>query len=236
MIVLNILIMILVIYLIYILIGVICTLYMRYRNPFKASSKKGKRLCLTFDDGIDPIYTPMLLDLLKSYDVKASFFILSSSAYKYPEILMRMKNEGHVIGLHSVKHQNGILMLPYQIYLDFKRSIKILDDKKIKPLYYRPPWGHINPFGVYLCKKYGLKIIFWTVIVGDWSKYVTKEILVNRLHKKINGSAVVCLHDGRGKNEAPLKTIATLKEMIPFWEKEGYKFETIPEFIKENIN
>ena len=234
MLVIKTLLIVLLVYLIYVLIGIICTLYMRYSNALIKLHKKEKRICLTFDDGIDLNYTPRLLDLLKSYDIKATFFILSSTAIKYPEILMRIKNEGHIVGLHSLKHQNALIQLPHQLCLDFKRSLAIMNDLKVSVKYYRPPWGHINPLGVYLCKRYNLKIILWTVIIGDWSKKANKEILCNKLYQKVNSSAVICLHDGRGKNEAPLRTIATLEEMIPYWIKEGYTFETITEFIEES--
>lgn len=220
----------------YLLIGVVTTCVLRFTNPLKKRCKDGKKLCLTFDDGMDPRYTPQLLDLLAEHRIQASFFMMASTAEKYPELLHRMEREGHTIGLHSFDHKNQILELPHRLYRDFKKSMEVFSVQDIKVSFYRPPWGHVTPLGIWLCSKYNLKMILWTVIIGDWKKDTTVELLCQKLHDQICGSAVVCLHDGRGKNAAPLKTIGALKRMIPYWKEEGYVFETIAEFVEENTD
>lgn len=169
----------------------------------------------------------MLLDLLKKNNIKASFFILASSAREYPQLLQRMKKDGHLVGFHSYNHRNQILQLPHQLIQDFEKSMKIFADMGIEVAYYRPPWGHVRPLGLYLCKAYQLKTVLWNVIVQDWQANTTVEILCDKLTKKVQGNAVICLHDGRGKNEAPSKTIQALAAMIPKWKEEGYTFETV---------
>lgn len=220
--------------LLYLLLGVVTTCVMRFTNPLHRKCKAGKTMCLTFDDGMDPRYTPQLLDLLASHKIHATFFVLASTAEKYPELLHRMESEGHIIGLHSFDHRNQILEVPHRLCKDFKRSLEIFSSQNVKPSFYRPPWGHVTPLGIWLCRKYQLQMILWTVIIGDWKSDATVELLCQKLHKQVCGSAVVCLHDGRGKNAAPLKTIGALERMIPHWKEEGYVFQTIPEFVKEN--
>ncbi len=220
----------------YFALGIVTTVIFRLTNPLHEICRTGKTLCLTFDDGMDPRYTPKLLDLLAEHHIHASFFILASTAEKYPEILQRMKQEGHTVGLHSLNHHNQILEFPHRLWQDFRKSRKIFSELGIKPTYYRPPWGHVTPLGIWLCRRYHLQMVLWTVIIGDWSKNATVEGLCHKLHAKICGSAVLCLHDGRGKNHAPMRTIGALKEMIPHWKKEGYTFETISEFLEENTD
>ncbi len=232
----SILLAVIVAYIGYIILGIITTIVLRITNPLHKKCRTGKTLCLTFDDGMDFRYTPKLLDLLAEHHIHASFFILSSTAEKYPDILQRMKQEGHTVGLHSLNHHNQIIQLPHKLCMDFRKSMGIFSDLDTKPIYYRPPWGHVTPLGIWLCKRYHLKTVLWTVIIGDWSKNATVEILCHKLHEKVRGSAVICLHDGRGKDNAPFKTINTLKKMIPHWKKEGYTFETISEFIEENTD
>lgn len=231
----NILLLIFIIVFIYFIIGIVSTIFARATNPLKKLDYSTKKLFLTFDDGIDPAYTPLLLDLLNQYNIKATFFILASSVENNPEILQRMKKDGHLIGCHSYNHKNQILLSPISLKKDFEKSIKIFKDKGIDIKFYRPPWGHVRPLGIYLAKTNNLKTILWNVIVQDWEKNTTSDILCNKIINKTHGNAVFCLHDGRGKNGAPLKTIGALKIMIPIWKKEGYTFETIDKLFKESI-
>ena len=76
-------------------------------------------LYLTFDDGPDPVYTPQLLDLLAKYGIRASFFVVAQSAKQYPGLIARMKREGHLVGMHSLRHKNGMLQLPVSACRDF---------------------------------------------------------------------------------------------------------------------
>lgn len=220
----------------YLILGIGTTCILRFTNPLRKNCRIGNTLYLTFDDGMDPRYTPKLLDLLAEHQIHASFFILASTAERYPEILCRMKEEGHTIGLHSLNHHNQIIEMPHRLCMDFRKSIRIFSEQDIKVTYYRPPWGHVTPLGIWLCWRYRLKMVLWTVIIGDWSKEASVELLCRKLRTQVRGSAVICLHDGRGKNEAPLRTISTLKKMIPCWKMEGYTFETISELFEKNTD
>lgn len=215
----------------YLASGAFTSCYLRATNPLYGSLPSSKTLYLTFDDGIDPRYTPMLLDLLKQHNIKASFFVLASSAKEHPSILRRIKEDGHLIGLHSLSHKNQILQLPIELRRDFTKSLEIFRTLGIDIAFYRPPWGHVSAYGLYLCNKYKLNIVLWTAIVGDWKKNTTVDILCDKLSKAINDSAVICLHDGRGRNQAPLKTLGALKKMIPKWKKDGYVFETVSQLF-----
>ena len=76
-------------------------------------------LYLTFDDGPHPEYTPILLDLLASYHIPATFFVVTEFARKNPALIQRMQAEGHLIGFHSASHRSAYLMTPKQTRSDF---------------------------------------------------------------------------------------------------------------------
>jgi len=78
---------------------------------------------VTFDDGPDEIYTPKLLDVLSDHSVKATFFVVAKNAEKNPNIIARMKNDGHTIALHSLEHRNALLYSYKYTKKDFEKSI-----------------------------------------------------------------------------------------------------------------
>lgn len=219
---------------IYIFIGAVNTYIYRLRNPFNNLEGENKSVYLTFDDGMNSEFTPKLLDLLDKEEAEATFFIMASTIKGNEDILNRIKKSGHTLALHSYDHKNQILQLPHQIRNDFIKSIEKFENEKVKLKFYRPPWGHIRPYGLYLCKKMELISVHWTVIVGDWKGNITSDEIYNRLRKEIKKDSVVCLHDGRGTNRAPERTIEALKILIPELKKEGYRFENIDSAYKKN--
>ncbi|MDT2240158.1 polysaccharide deacetylase family protein [Paenibacillus larvae] len=84
-------------------------LHKKYPTYFRVSGSPDKReVALTFDDVPDPRYTSKILDILKQYDVKATFFVVGNRAKQYPNLVKRMVNEGHLVGNHSYDHPNFV--------------------------------------------------------------------------------------------------------------------------------
>lgn len=191
-----------------------------------------KRLVLTFDDGPDPVYTPKLLDVLKCEDIKATFFVVAENAARYPEMIDRMKKEGHMIALHSLEHRHALLCSCRYMKHDFEKSMGILQTLGCNIRFYRPPWGARNLFTNRFVKKHKLHLVLWDVMVGDW-KVNEPDILVGRMIRKVYDGAVICLHDGSekygGAKGAAFNTIKALTELIPGLKKEGYEFITVEE-------
>jgi peptidoglycan/xylan/chitin deacetylase (PgdA/CDA1 family) len=203
------------------------TIYYRLLNKRVKKFHSDNEIALTFDDGIDKVYTEKLLDLLYKYNIKATFFILSSTIEKNPQILKRMENEGHLIALHSLEHKCSLFKGYFYTKRDFEDSIKIFKENNIDIKYFRPPWGVFNLFTIRYIKKNNLKIILWNVMVGDWKSSITSEDIERKLMKKIKAGSIICLHDGRGKDEAPSRTIEALKNVIPLLKEKNYKFITM---------
>lgn len=197
-------------------------LYQRLHRPTNSHT-----LYLTFDDGPDPRYTPELLDLLAQYDIKASFFVIAQSAEHNPDIISRMKREGHVIGLHSLCHKNGMLQPPVSAFRDFQQAVNIMQRLGVPIRYFRPPWGHWNIISLTQLHRYGMTPVLWDVMAQDWRGDLPAKTIGKRLLRRTVGGNIICLHDGRGENEAPARTIAALQQVLPCWISEGYHFETV---------
>lgn len=186
-----------------------------------------KHIALTFDDGIDKIYTEKLLDLLNDYNITATFFILAKTVDENPDIIKRMIDEGHLIGLHSLEHRNLFFYGYSYTKYDFETSMEIFKRNNLNMKYYRPPWGLFNLFVLIYIKKYNLKPILWDTMVGDWRRHSTSNNIKRKLIKKIKDGSIICLHDGRGRDEAPSRTIEALEGVIPLLKEKGYKFITM---------
>lgn len=213
--------------------SIIPTFYYKFKGtPIVNNIDEKKFLSLTFDDGPDKKYTGELLDLLKKYNIKATFFVVAKFAEENYELIKRMEEEGHTIGLHSLEHKNALLNGPLYTNKEFEESLKIMDKINVNIKSFRPPWGHLNLLTIRNLKKFNLNLVLWDVIIGDWKADITSDEISRRLLSQSKNKSIICLHDGRGKSEAPKRTIEALEKTIPVWIEEGYKFLKVGELYE----
>ena len=203
-----------------------CPKPMQYFREFSSKSGRQPEIMLTFDDGPDPAYTGRLLDLLDSYGIKAAFFTVGSFASANPKLIRRMKDGGHTVGLHSYSHRSAYLMSAAQTRRDLSMSAAAVMRLGINPRFYRPPWGHTTPALQQAASNLGIMPVFWSVMAQDWQADLDSDEIASRLLCRTVPGSIICLHDGRGKNCAPGRTIAALEKVLPIWLKEGYRFVT----------
>ncbi|MGZ4162246.1 MAG: polysaccharide deacetylase family protein [Neobacillus sp.] len=201
------------------------------KRIFRRSDDPSK-IAFTFDDGPDPKYTPPLLDLLKKHNIKASFFVLGSKAEKNPELILRMHNEGHLIGLHNYIHRSNWTMFPWTIRRELDHSASIVEEiTGVRPIYYRPPWGLLNLFDFFVIKPYN--IILWSVMAEDWKSKGGSEKVRKRLLNKIKNGDVILLHDSGdtlgADKDAPMNTINALHDVIKEMTAKSYTCVRIDE-------
>lgn len=213
--------------------SIIPTYYFKIKaKMFNKENIKDKFLCLTFDDGPDERYTNKLLDLLMVYNVKVTFFTVAKFSEENPDIIKRMEEEGHTIGLHSLEHKNGLIKSPFYTNKDFEGSIETMKKLNVPVKFFRPPWGHLNLQTLSNLKKYNLRLVLWDVIIGDWKANITVDEIAKRLLEESKDKSIICLHDGRGENEAPLRTIKALEKTLPIWLNKGYRFVKVEELYE----
>jgi len=194
-----------------------------------------REIALTFDDGPDPVYTPKLLDLLARYGAKATFFVVGMNAERHPDLLRRMKDEGHIIGIHNYVHKTNWLMRPGTVKKQIHRTSDII--KKAtgeRPAFYRPPWGIVNLFD--FSKMGYLQIILWSSMFGDWRKRLGHERLTKRLMKKLRTGEVILLHDCGSTfgadADAPDNMLKALDAYLAEGARQGFRFVGIDEMIR----
>ncbi|MGM1046708.1 Peptidoglycan/xylan/chitin deacetylase, PgdA/CDA1 family [Paenibacillus uliginis N3/975] len=172
---------------------------------------------LTFDDGPDPVYTPQLLDLLKRYDMKATFFLVGSHAESHPDVVKQIHEEGHLIGIHNYIHKSNWLMRPKTVRMQLKRTDDIIYSVTgERPTFYRPPWGIVNLFD--FAKNSGYRIVLWSAMFGDWRSKTGSNKLVKRILRKLKPGEVMLLHDCGttvGANpDAPMNMLIALEQVL----------------------
>lgn len=181
-------------------------------------------IAFTFDDGPDPTYTPVLLDVLKENGVKATFFVVGSKAEKNPDIIRRMHMEGHLLGIHNYEHTSNWLMSPWKVKKGIEKTAAIIEEiTGERTVYYRPPWGILNLID--FIKKSRYFIILWSISAEDWKTSGGSD-KIRRALSGIKGGDVVLLHDcgdtPGADIEAPAITIEALKDVLPAVKAKGY--------------
>jgi peptidoglycan/xylan/chitin deacetylase (PgdA/CDA1 family) len=171
---------------------------------------------LTFDDGPDPVYTPMVLDLLKEYEVKAAFFVLGRKAEQHSELIRRIHREGHLIGIHQFTHTANWLLAPFQIRHRINRTATVIEEiTGQRPVYYRPPWGLLTLTDLFQ-KRY--PIVLWSLMVGDWAGENRQKSVKDKLMTGLRHGSIIVLHDSGAtagaKKDAPLYMMASLKAFL----------------------
>ena len=151
-------------------------------------------IALTFDDGPDPVWTPLVLDVLARTSVPATFFVLAPQARRYPYLLARMWEEGHEVGLHCTEHVRHDAMTPDEIDKDAASGLEAL----AKPTrLWRTPWGVVTPATEDVAQRRGLTLVGWTADTGDW-RGDAPEVMLGRVEGDLLPWAIVLMHDGIG--------------------------------------
>ncbi|SFE31353.1 polysaccharide deacetylase family protein [Flavobacterium xueshanense] len=182
-------------------------------------SNTGNTVYLTFDDGPIPEITTWVLEELKKFDLKATFFCIGENIDKYPEIFRKVINEGHAIGNHTFNHLNA-WKTPTEIYIE---NIKLCEEVIEKTTNYnsrsklfRPPYGKLKTAQAKVIEKLGYEIIMWDVLSADFDTTLSKEQCLDNVLSNVKPGSIIVFHDSEKafKNLQYVlpKTLAFLKE------------------------
>ncbi|MFG2815237.1 bifunctional polysaccharide deacetylase/glycosyltransferase family 2 protein [Streptomyces sp. NPDC048410] len=194
-----------------------------------------RRIVLTFDDGPDPTWTPQVLDALKRNHARATFFVTGTMTSRYPELVRRMVDEGHEVGLHTFNHPD----LSYQSKrrVDWELSqgqLALAGAAGIRSSLFRPPYSSFAsamddrswPVSEYVGGR-GYLIVLNDRDSEDWRRPGAEEIIRRATPAKGKG-AVVLMHDSGGDRSQTVQAIDTL---LPRLQHEGYRFQTLTEAL-----
>ena len=211
---------------------VLAELYQEYKGTvFLSGSSKSNKIALTFDDGPSEVTSDQVLDILKQYNVKATFFLMGQNVSKYPQVVARMVNEGHIVAGHSWSHaeldkvssqqmQNEINYTEAAIYEVTGKSSALV----------RPPYGSLNREGLEFLAQNCYKVVNWSVDSLDW-KYPDNgdQVIISTL-PDVRGGAILLFHTLPGKEQSRIIR-DVLPRIIYSLQSQGYEFVTVNELL-----
>ena len=191
---------------------------------------ENKEVALTFDDGPSS-YTGGILDTLKKYDARATFFTLGNQIGEFPLPMQRAVAEGHVVGNHTWDHQDLTRLGPKDIRTQMADHIDAVTGKGLPaPKLFRPPYGAVNDLVVAEARRAGMLTVMWSLDTNDY-KLPAAEAMAAQVLAEIHPGAIVLAHDGGGDRTT---TSAALPIILKGLTKAGYKMVTVPQLLLDN--
>ena len=201
------------------------------------NGEEGKRAFLTFDDGPSKEVTPYILDILKKYNIKATFFVLGTKVNQNPDILKREYEEGHYIANHGYSHKYSKIYESADSVLEeynkTENAIReALGDLNYSSNLFRFPGGayggpyeNIKKEAREKLKENGIAYLDWSALTYDAEGADTKEKILNNLKNTLKGwnNVVILMHDASDKKV----TYETLEDVIKYLKEEGYAFKNM---------
>ena len=206
------------------------------------NGKEGKRVFLTFDDGPSDTVTPHILDILKKYNIKATFFVLGNRVSNHKELIQREYNEGHYIANHGYSHRyDKIYSSSSKVLEEYNKTEaaikKALGNKEYESNLFRFPGGSVG--GSYdkvkkqakkQLKKEGIAYLDWNALTNDANGAKSKKEIIKNLKTTIQNkdNVVVLMHDAADKK----LTYQSLEEVIKYLKKQGYNFKNMYDLMQ----
>ena len=188
-----------------------------YPNALWRMDKNDHSVYLTFDDGPIPESTPFILETLRRYNAKATFFMVGENVLRYHDLYNQIVAEGHQVGNHTFNHIGSFKHWTLTYALNIQQANDL-----IKAHLFRPPHGWMR-HSVYWWFQHRYKIVMWDLVTRDYSKWLTADDVVRNVKRYTRNGSIITF-------PASLKSIDKLKTALPealeWLQEQGYEFKT----------
>lgn len=181
-------------------------------------SRPEKALYLTFDDGPIPQVTPWVLEQLRTYGAKATFFCVGDNVRKHPTLFRQLQEEGHAVGNHTMHHRDG-WKCPTDVYLRDVEDCQHLVGARL----FRPPYGHLCPAQKNALQK-SFRIVLWDVLSGDFDDRLSPDACLDNVLQHARPGSVVVFHDSL---KARIRLETALPGVLRHFNALGYAFKAL---------
>ena len=198
----------------------------RYFFPSAVLKKKNNNntVYLTFDDGPTPEITNFVLNELKKYNAKATFFCLGDKIERYPDILKDVIDAGHLIGNHTYHHFDAWKTSQKDYLKDVINTEAVIDKYTTGKKLFRPPFGHVTPWHIKGLKKLGFQTVLWTSIAGDYKQNLDTDKVVQKLINQTRSGDILVFHDSKKASENLRKI---LPELLKSLHQKSFNFDSL---------
>lgn len=232
--------------------GIGSRLYSRIMQSYKlrllfktvVGVETGERVtALTFDDGPDPRWSPVVLDILARYDAKGTFFLLGHKVAAHPDLARRIVEEGHAIGNHTFSHPCLAECRLRDVVRELAECRRaIVAATGIAPRLMRPPYGAQRIDTFVTTRGLGYEVVHWSAAGQDWLGDPGR-VVAERVLSELTPGGIVLLHDSwepppgahSSEHDAGLAdrtaTIEALELIVEASRRQGYRFVTVPELL-----
>ena len=194
--------------------------YLRWLYPraLWRMDRHEKAVYLTFDDGPIPEATPYILETLRKYQVRATFFMVGDNVRKHPDLYKAIVADGHQVGNHSHNHISGLRLTFHEYSYNVEHA-----NAYIHSHLFRPPHGWMRIIQYYLIMR-RYKVVMWDLVTRDYSKWTTAEDVFANVRRYARNGSIITFHDS-------VKSIEKLKIALPksieWLREQGYAFKII---------
>jgi peptidoglycan-N-acetylglucosamine deacetylase len=177
-----------------------------------------KVLYLTFDDGPIPEVTPWVLEELKRFNARATFFCVGDNIRKYPEVFQQVVDNGHSVGNHTFNHLNGWTMDNIPYFHNVRHCANMTHS-----VLFRPPYGRLKPKQAQFLQRH-YRIVMWDVLSGDFDPKITAENCLANVVNNAGPGSIVVFHDSLKADD---KLSYVLPRVLEHFANLGYSFKNL---------
>lgn len=200
-------------------------------NSMYIGDRQSKHLYLTFDNGYENGYTEKVLDVLKEKEVPATFFVTGHYVKTAPDLVIRMVEEGHIVGNHSWSHPSLPQVKDGRLFDELNKVkdafTKLTGQKDMH--YLRPPRGEFSERTLVLAEKLGYTNVFWSMAYKDWevNNQKGKAYAYEQIMRRIHPGAIMLIHSVSSDNAE------ALPQVIDDARESGYTFKSLDDLMVE---
>ncbi|MCI6161014.1 MAG: polysaccharide deacetylase family protein [Prevotellaceae bacterium] len=192
--------------------------WLRWLYPYATwrMDPEERSVYLTFDDGPIPESTPFILNTLRRYGVKATFFMVGDNVRKYPKLYEQIVDEGHQVGNHTMNHLAAFKHWTTTYIINTYKANELIHSHL-----FRPPHGWMR-HSVYYWLRKDFTVVMWDVVTRDYSKWMTAENIVDNVKRYVRNGSIITFHDSLKSIE---KLHTALPQSIEWMKEQGYEFK-----------
>lgn len=185
--------------------------------------REAPKMALTFDDGPNRKYTPLLLEGLKERGVVVTFFLMGKNIEGNEELVQQMETEGHLIGNHTYHHVQLSRISKEKARREVEKTgNEIYEITGNYPLYVRPPFGE---WPKNLERELSVIPVLWDIDTLDW-KCQDTDMVVNAVKENAKDGSIVLMHDGYAS------TVEAVFQIVDYFLEQGYEFVTVDRLLE----